>query len=233
MVIDFHGGLITLYGCGCFNSYYFNVTNCRQFSTTINRLPTINGSRRPMSRLLGTLIFSLMVQIGMLPIPIFLVRPIRLLIVWIRLSHSIKCWKLPLLIHELLLKHINFRLPLYMSIVASSPWIVLPSRLGIFIPSISVAVLVKYLFLVILTHRVPLIWVILSIFVGECGTRVTTETDFYWRRNAYWLPVVSARLFQKVFVQRNAPVKILTQAFIRHNAGHNRVEARVFDDLAE
>ena len=69
--------------------------------------------------------------------------------------------------------------------------------------------------------------------MGECSTLVTTGIYFYWRRNAYSLPVVSARLFQKVFVQRNAPVKILTQAFIRHNAGYNRVEARGSDDLAE
>ena len=48
---------------------------CIQFSTTTNPLPTINGSRHHMSRLLGTLRFSLTGQIRMLPIPIFLPEP--------------------------------------------------------------------------------------------------------------------------------------------------------------
>ena len=47
------------------------------------------------------------------------------------------------------------------------------------------------------------------------------------------MPVVLYRLFYKVLVQRDAPIKILTQAFIRHDAGLNQIEARVLDALTK
>ena len=47
------------------------------------------------------------------------------------------------------------------------------------------------------------------------------------------MSIVRAQLFQKVFVQRNAPVKILMQSFIRHDAGLNRVKACGVDAIDE
>ena len=51
-----------------------------------------------------------------------------------------------------------------MSIVAASPWIEFSFWLGGIIPSIYFADDLKYLVLVILTQRLPLIWVILAVF---------------------------------------------------------------------
>ena len=140
----FHSGIITLWGCGRLNSSYFNCTNFSHFITTTNRLPTINGLRRPLSRILGTLGFSSTGQIGILPILIFLFRAIRLFTVWTSSSHIIKYRQLPLLIPELLLKHSSFWFPFY--IVAASPWFGLSSWLGGLPPSIYVVAHLRTLY---------------------------------------------------------------------------------------
>ena len=139
-----------------------------------------------------------------------------------RVIHVIKDRQMPLLVPDLLLKHSNFRLPF--SIVATSPWIGFSSRLGGLIPSIYVSACLKDIVLLVLTQLVPLILVIVAVFRGKCDTLVTTFIVSAWLCNAWWLHVVRARLFHKVLIQRNAPIKILTQAFIRHDAVLNRVK---------
>ena len=183
MVINIHGGLITLGGCVCFNYSYFNGKNCSQFSTTINQLPTIDRLRSPMSCLFGTLILSLTGQSVMITITVLLVQAIWLFIVRTSLIHSIEDRQLPLLIPDFILKHRNIRLPPPMPTISSSPWIVVSSWLGGLLLSIFVSARLKDVVLVTITYCIPLIWVIVAVFRGKCNTLVISDIVCAFFRN--------------------------------------------------
>ena len=179
-----------------------------------------------MSRLPETIGFSLTGQNGMLPIPILLFRSFWFFIVWTRLIQQ-----LPLLVTDPLLKHRNFRL--LFSIVATFPWFGLSSWIGGPLPSIYVSASHQDLFLIILAQRVPLTWVVVAVFRVECDTLGTTGIVGACCHNTQWLPVVRAWLLQKVLVQRDSPVKILTQTFILHDVGLKRVKANSLNSLTD
>ena len=130
MIINIYGRLVTLWGCGCFNSSYFNGTNGCHTHTTINWLPTLDRSRRPISCLLGTFVLFLMGHIIILSIPLFLARVIWLLIIWTWLSRNIEFWELYLLIIHGLSELRNTGIPLSFTIIAASPLLGMSSWLG-------------------------------------------------------------------------------------------------------
>ena len=184
-----------------------------------------------MSRLLGTLELSLTSQSGILPNTIFLFQSVRVFIFWTRFIQSIKRLHLPLLVPDIIPKHSSFRFPF--SIIDASPWIGLYSWLDRLLPSIYVASRLKELVLLILAQRVPLIWAVVATLRVKYDTLGTTVIVGTWCCIYQWPPVIHAWLFYKVLLQRDTPAKILNQAFIRHDAGINQVEASSLDALTE